>query len=59
MDRNDKTSSDKKDVLRFGLLIEKEIIGTDRAAFRLTTNNKGILQSRILHSPRGDPCIGR
>ena len=41
MDDDEKTSSDKKPILRFGLLIEK-IFVNDKEQTRITPNNQGI-----------------
>lgn len=41
MDDSDKSSNDKKPVLRFGLLIEKVMVNNQEQT-RITSNNQGI-----------------
>ena len=41
MDDNKKTDSDKKPILRFGLLIEKRFVNNQEQT-RITSNNQGI-----------------
>ena len=47
MDDNKKTSSDKKPILRFGLLIEKTFVN-NKEQIRITSNNQGVPPAEVV-----------